>query len=65
MVVQKIKQKFSSHKFIEWRRQLHGLREIKMKAIFFLLRGRSQDNKITPGTNGVFVRNMLIGNLMS
>lgn len=49
-----------------WRIELYGLRKIKIKGFFFpYLKGRGQDNKIIPGTNGVFGRNLLINKDMS
>lgn len=55
-----------SYKFIEWRRELYGLRKIKTKPFFFsYLKGRGQGTKIIPGTKRMLGKNLLMDNYMS
>lgn len=46
---------------MEWRRELYGVRNIKISTIFSSgVKGGGQDNKMITGTKGEFGRNLLM-----
>ena len=51
---------------MEWRTELYGLRNMKLEHIFPSdVNGKGQDNKMVPGTTGVYGRNLLMDNDVS